>query len=93
MIVDFKCSESEKIFEGKRSRKFPPTIHRVSMRKLWMLDAAMRLEDLKIPPANKLEKLKGKRAVQYSIRINKQWRICFKWEDGNVNNIEIIDYH
>lgn len=93
MIVGFKCGESAKIFEGKRSRKFSPTIYRVSMRKLWMLDGAVRLEDLRVPPANGLEKLKGKRKEQHSIRINKQWRICFSWRNGNAHDVEIVDYH
>jgi len=75
------------------SRKFPPDIQRTALRKLLMVDAATTLNDLKIPPANQLEKLGKDRVGQYSIRINKQWRICFRWEQRNAYDVEITDYH
>ena len=93
MIRTFKCKETEKIFNRQRSRKFPPTIHQVALRKLRMLNRSITLSDLLIPPANQLEKLKGNRAGQYSICINDQWRICFEWHDGDAYNVEIVDYH
>lgn len=76
-----------------RSRKLPPDVQQVALRKLRMLNNAVTLNDLRIPPANRLEKLSGDRAGQYSIRINDQWRICFEWRDRDVYNVEIIDYH
>jgi len=93
MIRTFKCKETEKIFNRQRSRKFPPTIQQVALRKLRMIDRSITLNDLLIPPANQLEKLKGNRAGQYSIRINNQWRICFEWHAGDAYNVEIVDYH
>lgn len=75
------------------SRKLPRDIQQTAMRKLWMLDAAYTLQDLRIPPGNRLERLKGDRSGQHSIRINQQWRICFRWHDGNAYDVEIIDYH
>lgn len=93
MILDFKCVETEKIFHGKSSRKLPANIQSVARRKLRMLNNAVRIQDLRIPPANRLEKLIGNRKGQYSIRINSQWRLCFKWLDGNVEYVEIADYH
>jgi len=93
MIRTFKCKETEKIFNRRRSRKFPPTIQQVALRKLRMIDRSITLNDLLIPPANQLEKLKGNRAGQHSIRINNQWRICFEWNTGDANNVEIVDYH
>lgn len=75
------------------SRSLPPNLHRIAYRKLLMLDAAVLLQDLKIPPGNRLERLSGKRSGQHSIRINDQWRICFRWQDGNVYEVEIVDYH
>ena len=71
----------------------PPDLQRVALRKLLMVDAATRLEDLRVPPANRLETLKGDRAGQWSIRINDQWRVCFAWRDGNAYDVEIVDYH
>ena len=85
--------EAEKLFNRQRSRKLPPDLQRVALRKLLMLDAATTLEDLRVPPANRLEKLKGNREGQWSIRVNDQWRICFLWRDGNAQNVEIVDYH
>ena len=93
MITDFKDRETEKLWEGNTSRRLPQAIQAVARRKLRMLNNAHSLDDLRIPPANRLEALKGKRKGQYSIRINDQWRICFVWADGNANNIEIVDYH
>ena len=93
MIRSFKSKETEKIFTRLRSRKLPQDIQQVSYRKLRMLNNAINLNDLRIPPANRLEKLSGDRKGQYSIRINDQWRICFEWRDGDGHNVEIIDYH
>jgi proteic killer suppression protein len=93
MIKNFKCKEAEKLFNRKFIKKLPPDIQRIALRKLKMLDAATIIDTLKVPPGNRLEALKGDRKGQYSIRINDQWRICFLWKDGNVFEIEIIDYH
>jgi len=92
MIKNFKYNDTEKIYNQKRSKKFG-NISRVALRKLIMLDAASNLEDLKIPPANRLEALRGNRLGQYSIRINDQWRICFKWQGNDAHSVEIVDYH
>ena len=92
MIKDFKCSETEKIWQGRVSRKLPQNIQNVARRKLRMLNNAFDLNDLRVPPANRLEALKGNRTGQHSIRINQQWRICFIWNDGALN-VEIVDYH
>lgn len=93
MIQNFKDKEAKKIFERQRSRKLPPEIQQVALRKLRMLNRAQTLQDLRVPPANRLERLSGDRAGQYSIRINAQWRICFEWKAGNALNVEIVDYH
>ena len=93
MIRSFKSKETEKIFNRERSRKLPSDIQQVALRKLRMLNRAVTLQDLRVPPANRLEKLSGGRAGQYSIRINDQWRICFEWKEGNADNVEIVDYH
>ncbi len=93
MIKTFKCKETEIIFNRNFSKKFPQNIQRVALRKLRMINRAEILNDLKVPPANRLESLHGKRKGQYSIRINDQWRICFKWKEGEVYNVEIVDYH
>ena len=93
MIRSFKCKETEKIWNEQWSRKFPPKIQKRALRKLRMLDSSGRLDDLKIPPSNRLEVLVGDRGGQYSIRVNQQWRICFKWTDDNADNVEIVDYH
>ena len=93
MIQSFKCKETEKIYHRNFSRKLPHDIQRNAMKKLWMLDAAPDINSLRVPPSNHLELLKGDREGQYSIRINKQWRICFKWESGNAFKVEITDYH
>lgn len=93
MIRNFKCKETERIFDLNISLKLPQLIQKVALRKLYMIDAATSIGDLRAPPSNHLEALHGDRKGQYSIRINDQWRICFNWEDGNAYNIEIIDYH
>lgn len=93
MIRSFKDKETQKIFERQRSAKLPSDIQQVALRKLRMINRAQTLQDLKVPPANRLEPLKGKRIGQYSIRINDQWRICFEWQNGEVFNVEIVDYH
>ena len=92
MIRSFRCRETEKIFHREHSRRFG-SIEKVALRKLLLLEGAGRVEDLRIPPGNKLEKLHGDRQGQYSIRINKQWRICFRWSDGAAHDVEIVDYH
>lgn len=93
MIQNFKDKEVQKIFERQRSRKLPSEIQQVALRKLRMLNRAETLQDLRVPPANRLERLVGDRDGQYSIRINDQWRICFGWKDGDATDVEIIDYH
>ena len=93
MIIDFKDREAEKIWNGTASRKLPWDIQKVARRKLRMLNNARNLQDLRIPPANRLEPLAGKRKGSHSIRINDQWRLCFVWTDGRVSRVEIIDYH
>lgn len=93
MIQSFKCKETEKIFNRVFSKKLPSHLQRIALRKLTALHAAASLEFLRVPPANMLEKLGGDRAGQWSIRINDQWRICFKWREGNACEVEITDYH
>jgi len=93
MINNFKCPETTKIFNGEQSRRLPANIQNVARRKLRMLNNAIKLEDLRIPPVNRLEQLHGNREGQYSIRINRQWRVCFVWNDANPENVEITDYH
>lgn len=93
MIRSFKDAESEKVFHRQRSRKLPSDMQQIALRKLRMLNRAVTLEDVRIPPANRLEKLRGDRQGQWSIRINDQWRICFEWRDGDAYNVEVVDYH
>ncbi len=93
MIRSFADKEAEKIWVGDASRRLPGDIQLVARRKLRMLNNAATLDDLRIPPANRLEALKGKRKGQQSIRINDQWRICFRWNEGDVFEVEIVDYH
>jgi toxin HigB-1 len=93
MIQSFRCKETERIFNRDTSRKLPHDIQRVALRKLVLLGAAHDVRDLKVPPGNQLEELKDDRKGQHSIRINKQWRVCFKWHDGNAHEVEIVDYH
>ena len=92
MIENFACAETEKIFRGQVSRRLPTDIQRIARRKLLQLQAAPQLVDMAVPPGNRLEALKGGRAGQHSIRINDQWRICFRWEAG-AHEVEIVDYH
>ncbi len=93
MIRRFRCPETEKIWQGLVSRRLPQDIQRTARRKLRMLNNARRIEDLRVPPANRLEVLRGGRKGQYSIRINDQWRICVYWKEGEVDGVEIVDYH
>lgn len=93
MIRSFADRETERIFKREWSPKLPPDIQRPALRKLWMLSAATNIFDLRIPPANHLEKLRGSRLGQYSIRINQQWRICFRWISHEAYDVEITDYH
>lgn len=93
MIRSFKSKETEKVWKGNVSRKLPSDIQQIARRKLRMLNNAVELNDLRIPPANRLEALKGERKGQHSIRINQQWRICFKWKNGDALDVEIVDYH
>lgn len=92
MIVSFKCSDTEALANGQRVKRFI-NIESVARRKLRQLQIASCLEDLKVPPGNRLESLKGKRARQHSVRINKQFRICFHWTDAGAEDVEIVDYH
>ncbi len=93
MITSFGSSDTEKIWNGERLKKFPKEIQEIGRRKLRMLNNSIDLADLKIPPSNRLEKLLGKLEGFYSIRINNQWRIIFKWSAGNASEVEILDYH
>ena len=93
MIRSFADKETERIWNGDLARRIPNQIQALARRKLRMLNAAQRLDDLRIPPANRLEGMKGKRTGQYSIRINDQWRICFLWNEGQCDEVEIVDYH
>jgi len=93
MIRNFKDREARKIWEGTVSRRLPENIQVVARRKLRMLNNARLLKDLRVPPANRLEALKGLRKGQHSIRINDQWRICFVWKNGDADAVEIVDYH
>ena len=93
MIKSFKDTETEKIWEGKRSRKLPTQIQQIARRKLRMINNAQNINDLRIPPANRLEKLKTDLKGMYSIRINEKWRIIFKWQTSHAYDIQIIDYH
>ncbi len=93
MIVSFLCKETEKLFHGRFSAKLPQDVQRVAQRKLMQINAAATLDFLRVPPGNRLEQLTGNRAGQWSIRINEQWRICFRWENGTAHDVEIVDYH
>ncbi|MBI3540793.1 MAG: type II toxin-antitoxin system RelE/ParE family toxin [Deltaproteobacteria bacterium] len=93
MIVSFRCHETEELFNDRRPRKLPSDIFQVAQRKLLMIHAAQKVEDLRIPPGNRLEALKGGRKGQYSIRINDQWRVCFRFGKGQAMDVEIVDYH
>ena len=93
MIRSFADRETERIWGGRRSRRLPGDIQAVALRKLRMLNQAQVLADLRVPPGNRLEALKGARAGQHSIRVNQQWRICFTWSEGGPSDVEIVDYH
>jgi proteic killer suppression protein len=93
MIQSFKCNETAKIFDTGFSRKFPASIIKSAIIRLAMLNRSGKLNDLKIPPSNQLEKLSGDREGQYSIRIKNKYRICFKWDKNNSHDVEIVDYH
>jgi Plasmid maintenance system killer protein len=93
VILRWADRETEHLFARERLRRIPPDIQGVALRKLKMLNAAVRIEDLLVPPGNRLEKLKGDRAGQWSIAINMQWRICFRWDAGNAYEVGIVDYH
>ena len=93
MIRSFADPETERIWSGRRSRKLPSDIQVVALRKLRLLNQARVLDDLRVPPGNRLEALKGNRAGQHSVRINDQWRICFVWSEGGPSDVEIVDYH
>jgi proteic killer suppression protein len=93
MIRTFRDREAEKIFQREYSKKLPTDIQQIALRKLRMLNRSVSVSDLRIPPANRLEKMKGDREGQYSIRINDQWRICFEWFGNDAFKVEIVDYH
>ena len=93
MIKSFADSDTERLFRRERVRRFPAELLRAMLRKLVVVDAAEHLDDLRVPPGNRLEKLRGDRAGQHSIRVNDQWRIYFRWKDGDAFDVEIVDYH
>jgi toxin HigB-1 len=93
MIQSFACAETERLFRAELARRIPPTIQRTARRKLLLLDAATELSQMAVPPGNRLEALKGDRQGRHSIRVNDQWRISFRWHDGNAYEVEITDYH
>ena len=93
MIRSFRDDQAARLFQRERVKRIGPDVQRVALRKLVMLNAAESLDDLRVPPGNRLEKLAGDREGQYSIRINDQWRICFRWVGGNAHDVEITDYH
>lgn len=93
MIISFRDDETRRVFDRERSGKLPADIQRIVLRKLVMLNAAVSLADLRVPPGNRLEALSGGRRGQHSIRVNRQWRVCFIWENGRAFQVEITDYH
>jgi proteic killer suppression protein len=93
MIRSFVHKDTERLFLRERVKKFARPLQRAALRKLALLNAAESLDDLRVPPGNRLEKLTGDREGQYSIRVNDQWRICFRWSDGDAHDVEITDYH
>ena len=93
MIKSFADRNTEALFGRAPARRFPAELHRLMLRKLVAVDAAERLDDLRVPPGNRLEKLRGDRAGQHSIRVNDQWRVCFRWHDGDAHDVELVDYH
>jgi proteic killer suppression protein len=93
MIYNFKCKQTEELWMTGKNKKFPPDLLKNALRKLWMLDNADDLIDLRVPPSNRLEQLYGDRKQQYSIRVNLQWRICFIWKNKMAYDVEMVDYH
>ena len=93
MIRSFADQDTERLFAREFVRRWPPEFQRLALRKLLVVDAAEALGDLRVPPGNRLEELTGKRVGQHSIRINVQWRICFRWRDGDAYDVEVVDYH
>lgn len=93
MIVSFRGDAAKALYEGRYIRGVPPDVCKRAVKKLFLLDTAARLEDLRVPPGNRLEKLSGDRIGQHSIRVNDQWRICFIWHDGDVHDVAFVDYH
>ena len=93
VIHSFACKDTELLFNREFSRKIPLGIQRTALRKLWLLDATVELNALRVPPGNRLDVLNEDRAGQHSIRINERWRLCFVWRDGNAHHVEIVDYH
>jgi proteic killer suppression protein len=93
VIKHFADRHTERLFNREPVRRFPADLLHIMLRKLVALDAAEALEDLRVPPGNRLEKLKGRRSGQHSIRVNDQWRICFTWKDGDATAVKIVDYH
>ena len=93
VISSFSDWRTEKVFGRERVARFGPDVQRTALRKLLILDAVEQLEELRVPPGNRLQRLRGNRRGQHSIRINDRWRICFRWKDGNAHDVEIVDYH
>ncbi len=93
MIRSFRDKETERLFRRERVKKFSDAVQRMALRKLLLLDAAESLDDLRVPPGNRLEKLASDRKGEYSIRVNQQWRVCFRWRGANAEDVEIVDYH
>ena len=93
MIKSFRDRDTERLFDRRPTKRFGPDVQKIALRKLRMLDAAVTLDDLRVPPGNRLEPLRGDRKGQHSIRINDQWRICFRWSGGDASGVEIVDYH
>lgn len=93
MIATFRDSDTDRLFRDGVARRLPANVQKVALRKLTMLHAAAELVDLLAPPSNRLERLRGDRQGQYSIRVNDQWRVCFRWHKGNAYDVEIADYH
>jgi len=93
MIKSFADRDTARLFDREPVRRFPAELRRIMLRKLVAVDAAEALDDLRVPPGNRLEKLRGDRAGEHSIRVNDQWRICFRWRDGDAHDVAIVDYH
>jgi toxin HigB-1 len=93
VIKGFRGRDAERLFDRRPTRRFGTGVQKVALRKLRMVDAAVKLDDLRVPPGNRLERLHGDRSGEHSIRINDQWRICFRWQGGDACGVEIVDYH